>query len=294
MGVPGSSYAFELAERLGMKRDLLDRARSFVGSDRLRLERLLVDLERTMQQYAADLAEAKRQRDQYERLAHEYEEKLNKLQKETKSMQREAAEKARELVANAQSLIERSIKDIRESQAEKNTIRQIRENIISVQKNLEALRTSEREEKEHLHIGDSVRLRSGSSVGEILSLRHDEATVMIGNARLRVKVDDLVRSEQGAPTVRTLPGEYVTLEAGNEIDVRGMSGEEAVKQLVLFLDNAYVAGLHRVDIIHGKGTGALRKKISEFLKTYPHVHSFRMGEWNEGGTGVTVVEFSDQ
>ena len=74
--------------------------------------------------------------------------------------------------------------------------------------------------------------------------------------------------------------------------MRGLLGDEAIAQVQTFLDNAYAAGLHRVDIIHGKGTGALRKRISEFVKTYPHVKAFRLGEWNEGGTGVTVVELN--
>ena len=82
-------------------------------------------------------------------------------------------------------------------------------------------------------------------------------------------------------------------QATNEIDLRGMMGDEAVEKVGHFLDTAYVAGLHRVDIIHGKGTGALRKRISALLKTYPHVKSFRLGEWNEGGLGVTVVELSE-
>ena len=81
-------------------------------------------------------------------------------------------------------------------------------------------------------------------------------------------------------------------EAANEIDLRGLLGDEAIVQVQTFLDNAYAAGLHRVDIIHGKGTGALRKRISEFVQTYPHVKGFRLGEWNEGGTGVTVVELN--
>jgi len=81
-------------------------------------------------------------------------------------------------------------------------------------------------------------------------------------------------------------------EAANEIDLRGLFGDEAITQVQTFLDNAYAAGLHRVDIIHGKGTGALRKRISEFVKMYPHVKTFRLGEWNEGGTGVTVVELN--
>ncbi|HWP82051.1 MAG TPA: endonuclease MutS2 [Bacteroidota bacterium] len=294
MGVPGSSYAFELAERLGMPKDFLRHARSYISSDRLQLERLLVELEKTMQQYSADLREARRQRDEYERLAREYEQRLSAIQKETREMKREAAEKAQQLVADAQSLIERSIKDIRESQADKNTIRQVRENIAAAQRELEGLRITDVSPAETFKIGDIVRLKSGSAAGEIVSIRDDVATVLIDNARLRVKIDELVRSATISHSWKPSTAEYTTVEAGTEIDIRGMTGEEAINHLQQFLDNAYVAGLHRVDIIHGKGTGALRKKVSAFLKSYPHVRSFRLGEWNEGGAGVTVVEFADQ
>jgi DNA mismatch repair protein MutS2 len=82
-------------------------------------------------------------------------------------------------------------------------------------------------------------------------------------------------------------------EVGRDLDLRGMTGEEALPLVDKFIDDAVLAGLHRIDIIHGKGTGALRKKISDFLTSHPRVRSFRLGEWNEGGTGATVVELGD-
>jgi DNA mismatch repair protein MutS2 len=102
-----------------------------------------------------------------------------------------------------------------------------------------------------------------------------------------------VKQEGPQPATYPIPRtDLPHIEARNEIDLRGLFGDDAVNQVEQFLDNAFVSGLHRVDIIHGKGTGALRKRVTEFLKTCPHVKSFHLGEWNEGGTGVTVVEIS--
>ncbi|MBI3788272.1 MAG: Smr/MutS family protein, partial [Ignavibacteriales bacterium] len=125
-------------------------------------------------------------------------------------------------------------------------------------------------------------------------IRGDMANVLWGNAKLKVKLSDLKKERaKRASETYSSQGSTYSLEGKNEVDLRGLLGEEAVSTVQHFLDNAVVAGLHRVDIIHGKGTGALRKRIAEFLKTYPHIKSFRLGEWNEGGTGVTVVELSD-
>ena len=119
----------------------------------------------------------------------------------------------------------------------------------------------------------------------------EAAMVTWGNAKMRVSLRNLVKQLQELPASYAVPrSDLPEIVAKNEIDLRGMMGDEAVTQVQLFLDNAFVSGLHRVDIIHGKGTGALRKRVTEFLKTCPHVKSFRLGEWNEGGTGVTVVE----
>jgi len=143
---------------------------------------------------------------------------------------------------------------------------------------------------EDLRVGDTVRLKDASQVGEILEIKGAFAVILSGNARLRAKLQNLAKVSSRGPRALEQPQVMYTPEGKTEIDLRGMLGEEAVAQVEGFLDDALIAGLHRVDIIHGKGTGALRKRVAEFLRIYPHVKSFRLGEWNEGGTGVTVVE----
>ena len=144
---------------------------------------------------------------------------------------------------------------------------------------------------EDLRIGDLVRPKDASQEGEIVEIKPPFAVVLIGNAKLKVRLETLQKVKgRENPPVYSLSSTLYTPEGKTEIDLRGLLGDEAIAQTERFLDDAIVAGLHRVDIIHGKGTGALRKRITEFLKTYPHIKGYRLGEWNEGGSGVTVVE----
>lgn len=292
MGVPGSSYAFELAQRFALDANVLARARSLLDSDRLKVERLLVDLERTSQEYAQQLRLAEAERDRYLALLREYESRLEELNHEARRLKREAAEQAKELIENARGLIEQTIREIRETNAQREVIKKAKQSFTAAEGRLVELAQGELQpgEEESLEVGDFVRLRSGTEIGEIVERRGNEVTVLWGNARLRVRIQDLVRVSSKPLGYGADKQHAFTVEAHHEIDLRGMTGDEAISQIEVFLDNAIVAGLHRVDIIHGKGTGALRKRVTEYLKSHPHVRSFRLGEWNEGGAGVTVVE----
>ncbi len=293
MGVPGSSFAFELAERIGISREVLAAARAELGDEKTKLESLIVHLERQSQHSAEQLKEVATERRRLEDLVRSYEEKMLELKKELSSIRKKAVEEARELVRDARAKIEQSVKEIRERGSNAEVVRSARSTVRNLSEQLR-VPTSEvsPEELETLSVGDVVRLKDGHQVGEIVELQQTTATVLWGNAKLKVSRGSLVKALQHALSQAAPASAELLLESGNEIDLRGMLGDEAVTAVERFLDNAYVAGLHRVDIIHGKGTGALRKRITEFLKTYPHVKAFRLGEWNEGGVGVTVVEFS--
>jgi DNA mismatch repair protein MutS2 len=185
------------------------------------------------------------------------------------------------------------VKEIRESSAEKAVVQSARESVQQMRTKIEELIVDEPTAvQEDLQIGDIVRSRDTSQEGEIVEMKPPLATILIGSTKLRVRLDTLqkVKTRQSGSPISSGITLYMP-EGKNEIDLRGLLGDEAIAQVERFLDDAVVAGLHRVDIIHGKGTGALRKRITEFLKTYPHIKAFRLGEWNEGGSGVTVVEF---
>ena len=147
---------------------------------------------------------------------------------------------------------------------------------------------------EPIREGSKVQLKIGGEVGEVKSIAADgkSAVVVFGIVKMKVPLADMrVTREPERPQQR---GSFIQGEkperVQTDIDLRGMNGEEALPLVDKFIDTAMLAGLQRIDIIHGKGTGALRKKVTEFLSSHPRVKSFRLGEWNEGGTGATVVE----
>jgi DNA mismatch repair protein MutS2 len=291
-GIPGSSYALELAKRLDLPATVVTRARELVGDEKIKLENLLTELERQTQDHRAQIHDVAVERDRLNSLVRVYEQKTNNLKEELKIIRKQAVDEAKEIVQGAQALIERSVREIRESSAEKKTVQIVRQNVQEFQKKIQELTVIEDTSAPAiLEIGDMVRVKDSQQEGELVELKPPNAAVLFGNTKLRVRLESLIKIKgKASSTVESSAGSLYTPEGKTEIDLRGLLGDEAIPQVERFLDDALVSGLHRVDIIHGKGTGALRKRIGEFLKTYPHVKSYRLGEWNEGGAGVTVVE----
>ena len=294
-GVPGSSYAFELAERLGIPNNILNRARAQIGNEKNKLESLLLELERQAQEYERQLRQTAKEKEHLESMVLSYEQKTTQLKRELGTIRKKAIEEAKEIVQQAHIKVEHSVKEIRESGAQRDTVRSSHQVLKKLGEDLEKFTAEEQivpTNTEPIEKGDTVRIRNGYERGEVQEIHGKHAIVFCGNARLRIALTDL-HKEMKQQKKSNIPSTAITVPVvTNEIDLRGFLGDEAIAQVQTFLDNAYAAGLHRVDIIHGKGTGALRKRIYEFVKLYPHVKEFRLGEWNEGGTGVTVVELN--
>jgi DNA mismatch repair protein MutS2 len=301
-GVPGSSYALEMADRLGLSKELLTRSRELLGHQQTKLEGLIGELEASAQRYRAQLESVAEEKTRLDGLVKQYEAKIAAQGRELKEVKRKALDEAREIVENANALIERSVREIRETKAEKSTVRELRETVTRVKEQLlteqRNVRPAEEEPAdEPIVAGSKVRLKSGGDVGEVESISADgrHAIVVFGIVKMRIPVDSLRATKDKIAPLRqatAIPEKPENIPT--DLDLRGMNGEEALPLVDKFIDTAMLAGLHRIDIIHGKGTGALRKKVTEFLATHPRVKSYRLGEWNEGGTGATVVELTTE
>ncbi|HTS00584.1 MAG TPA: Smr/MutS family protein, partial [Bacteroidota bacterium] len=303
-GVPGSSYALEMASRMGFAPAIMRRARERLGGEHARMETLIIELEEATQKARAALAEAERARQAGEERAREYGEKLSNLGATTRETKRKAAEEAARIIADANAAIERSVREIREANAEKETLRRVRSDVARVQEEIAAARREAEPEavrgpaRDAIGPGSHVTIEGGSDAGEVLAVSPDgkSATVVFGTVRMKVPLANLRVSHRrpvaASRTAADLRSEKPA-EIRQDLDIRGMTGEEALPLVDKFIDDAVLAGLGRVDIIHGKGTGALRKKVTEFLSTHPSVRAFRPGEWNEGGMGATVVELTE-
>ncbi len=299
-GVPGSSYALDMADRIGFDTDLLARARALLGEEESKLESLIGELESSSQNYRKEVEAVLSERRKLQELTSRYESRISALTVETKEVKRKALEEARRIVDQANAVIEKSVRAIREKGAERETVRTVREEVSAMKAKIAAGQSEVAEPApppEALEAGSAVQLAGGGDTGEILSVAPDgkTAVVVFGNLKMRVAIGDLRPSRQRPAAAPARPQQpEKPAEVLRDLDLRGMTGDEAIPLVDKFLDTAMLAGLHRVDIIHGKGTGALRKKITEFLSHHPRVKTFRLGEWNEGGTGATVVELSEQ
>ncbi len=301
-GIPGSSYALEMAQRLGFEDLLMRRSRELLGHQQAKLDTLIAELEASAQRYRKDMETMAAERAQLDGLIGNYEEKISSLSREIKEQKRRAVEEAERIVQRANATIERSVREIRETRAAPEAVKSVRAEVSQLKEELSAQRREVAESIEPemtltLDVGSHVRLQEGSDPGEIVSLAPDgkTAVVVFGNVKMRVPVTDL-RAARQRPAQRPVRTEGTEKPSApeTELDIRGLTGDEALPMVDKFIDDAVLAGLHRIDIIHGKGTGALRKKVTEFLSQHPRVKAHRLGEWNEGGTGATVVELTEE
>jgi len=303
LGLPGSSYALEIARRWGIPEEVIQRSRARVGEEKSKLEKLLVDLEERMQRYDRLLREAHLKESQLEGLMKLYRERTEVLQAQERHFKRKALEESEEILRRANALVEQAIREIRESQASKEAIKRAKTSIETekrqVQKELASPAYSETGPPmlEEIHVGDRVRWRGHGAEGVVLKELDSSGRVLLeaGGLKLRVPAKELekIPSSEAAPprvsSVRYKPKSDVR----PELHIRGLTVDEALTEVDKFLDDAYLAGLGQVRIVHGKGTGALRKSIGEFLEEHPRVKAHHPAAWNEGGIGVTVVELEE-
>jgi len=300
-GIPGSSFALEMAQRMGLDQTLLDHARILLGPGRVKLDELLTQLEASVQQYEEKLRDARRNESTMQALRLEYESKLKDQSKELREIKRVAVGEAKALVDKANGLIQQAIKEIREREASRDSIKSSGAILDSLRSEIKREGDSVQAEPDTqesgtlLQEGSIVVLEKGSETGEIISMDRDMATVVFGALKMKVPVAQLVQAKDTKhPRPRGKTGSFEKPEdVQRELDLRGMTGDEALSHVDKFIDSAILSGLNRVDIIHGKGTGSLRKKVSEFLSSHARVRSFRLGDWNEGGMGVTIVDLVD-
>jgi DNA mismatch repair protein MutS2 len=297
-GVPGSSYALAMAERLGFPAGIMSRAGELLGGQHARLESLVSDLESAVQRARADRDAADAEKKRLQDLVAEYESRNKKLSAEIREVKKKAVDEAEAVVRNANALIEKTVRDIREQQASKETVREARTSVQSLQTELRELNRDlavPAAPAEKPSVGTLVSFLDGGEAGELVEISPDGKTaiVLVGSIKMRVPAADLKPAKKRSPAPRWSPVDSASEkpdEVRRELDLRGMTGDEALPLVDKFIDDAVLSGLHRIDIIHGKGTGALRKKVTDFLSAHPRVKSHRLGEWNEGGTGATVVE----
>ena len=304
-GKPGSSFAFEIAKKIGFPKQILDEAANITGDQHLKFEKQLQQLEvdkKAIRKKEQDLRIA----DQLlTEVVEKYKGLLAELESKKKQYLRDAAAEAQELIQKANSQIERTIKEIKEAQAEKTKTKEIRQNLEKTkeeiaQKAKEVAEAKKKEEAEVvLKVGDTVCIEEMQVVGEILSISDTDATILFDSIRLRTSPDKLrkvSRAEARKTQRRWQKGIAEDLSEKAEhfeltLDVRGKRAEEALDIVDKYLDEAKLLSIKEVSIRHGKGNGILRKLIREKLSHNHDVERFCDASLETGGTGITRVYF---
>jgi DNA mismatch repair protein MutS2 len=303
MGIPGRSNAFEISKRLGLSESIIENARSLISSDTAKVDQMIASLEQNRLEAERANLEAEQLRRELQKKSEAINLEFDKWEKERETLRRDAEKEASEMVEKAKGEAEAIIKELRELKL--NQSANIKEHELIDAKSrldhaLDALQTETpsrhatykaKETPTSFTPGQEVKVTTFGQKGHIIEKLNDkEYLVQVGVMKMNIPVSGLkaIKEEQKITpvvNVRTQPGITRT-----ELDLRGERYEEAMEKLEKYLDSALLAGYPSVSIIHGKGTGALRKGVQTMLAKHPRVKSSRMGGMNEGGGGVTVVE----
>jgi len=304
-GIPGSSYAFEISKRVGIPEDILERSRQFVGEDRSNLEQLLSELTRKIKELERERQESNLKRTEYNALEKLYREQAAKLRSQEKTLKLKALEEADNLLKDINRQIESCVREIRETQASPKSIQKAHETVKEIKKEiaekvrkiepLKAEKPTKAVPSRAVTIGDRVKLEDVEEVGLVVSKQGNRFEVEIGQVKLWANRSKLLLVED--KPVNKKDRVKIKFEAGDsnvggEIDLRGMTADEAMPLVEKYLFDTYTSGWSSVGIIHGKGTGALRAKVLEFLAHHPLVKSTRSGRPEEGDYGITIVELA--
>ena len=309
IGVPGKSNAFAISKRLGLTEDIIERSKEFLSQEDIRFEDILLSIERNRSEAEKEKMRAESYRLEAERLKKGLEEQKNRLEAQKESELRKAREEARRILVDSKRQAEELVagmKRLAKEQEEAELRRQTEELRQKLNKSISSLEDSLVEAimpkqglvkpPKNLKPGDTVLIVNLNQKGTVLSVpdKNGECQVQAGIIKINVHISNLkLVNEQSQQMQRTGMGKIGVSKArsmSTEIDLRGMLLDEAITVVDKYLDDASIAGLGEVTLIHGKGTGALRAGISQHLKHNPHIKSFRLGKLGEGESGVTVVE----
>ncbi|MFA7743722.1 endonuclease MutS2 [Salinicoccus roseus] len=294
MGIPGKSNAFEISNKLGLDSTVIDRARKLAGRDSTDVNDMISALERHTKTAQDNERETHELLRESERLHNELKSYMNDHEAYKEKLRKEAREKANRVIKDAEAKADdiiRTLEDMKKLGAD------IQEHELIDQKKAlsdsyqqEDIRKKDRAEKiEQISPGDEVDVLSYGQKGEVIEVKDDSITVQMGIIKMKVGKDEVKRRKKEKQQ-RTVSRRIGKSPVKRELDLRGERYEEAIQKLDRYLDQVILSNYNEVEIIHGKGTGALQKGVQQFLKSHSKVKSFRGGMPSEGGFGVTIVE----
>jgi len=305
-GIPGRSYGLSIARRLRLPEDVVAREEERLPTGERDTNALLADLEARETALAAREREAAVITEDVKQRARRVAERERNTGLRERDAERHARQEARKYLLSARREIEQTVKSLRSAADVDTTAQEARQRVEALAKShTAAIEELDRRDRgaipgrrksspDTLSLGDYVEVETlGGRIGQLIEVRDDEGLVAVGTLKLAVPLTQLQRTNQPPRAANgDRRGDIPDVHVPNEIDLRGMRVSEVDDIVMHAVDNAVRADLKSLRIIHGKGTGALRDRVDEMLRKEPRVTNFRLGAWNEGGAGVTVVEFA--
>ena len=329
IGNPGSSFAVEIARKIGLPEDVIADASAKVGSDYIDMDKYLQDIVRDKRYWESKRQKIRQQEKKLEDITSRYEKDLEEVNRQRKEIMREAKAEAQRILAEANARIENTVREIKEAQAEKEQTKLARKALEEFKASVESAgeeddkiarkmaKLQERKERKKqkqntpaakqtfnrdvIEVGDNVRLKGQVSAGTVMELQGKQAVVAFGMIKSTLKLEQLEKVSKGQIKKEIQKSTFVSsdttdhmhekkLNFKQEIDVRGMRGDEALQTVTYFIDDAIQVGASRVRIRHGTGTGILRQLIRDYLHSVPGVRHYHDEHVQLGGAGITVVE----
>lgn len=326
IGNPGSSFAIEIARKIGLPEDVIAEASEKVGQDYINMDKYLQDIVRDKRYWESKRQNIRQREKRLEEVIARYEKELNEVNSQRKEIVKEAKAEAAHILSETNAKIENTIREIREAQAEKERTKQARADLQEFKERMsdkqeeddriarKMAKLKERNERKKqkqkapvqfdrdvIEVGDHVRLKGQTTPGTVLEVQDKEAVVAFGMIKSMVKLDRLEKVSKGQIKRDMQKSTFISEQTSDqmhekrlhfkqEIDVRGMRGDEALQTVTYFIDDAIQVGAQQVRILHGTGSGILRQLIREYLRSVPGVCSFHDEHVQFGGAGITVVE----
>ncbi|MCH8033863.1 MAG: endonuclease MutS2 [Bacteroidetes bacterium] len=296
LGIPGSSYAFEVAKRIGIDDKLLNEAAQNIDTDKHKLEEFLVEIESKSTALEKKLKESELENTRLTGLSNLYKKNLEKLEIEKKEILKKVKIDGEKYLEGVNRKIEQVIKELRETQASKEVIKKSKELIREIKEKNENLFVPDVELEQEItdfRISDFVRLRDTSTTGKIFSIDKikKRAVVQVGTMKMKVNINELLLEKEKSSKEKTSSyNNYKIQTREYRLDIRGEKPVETEFKVIKFLDDSYASGQERIEILHGKGTGALKKTVIAILKKHDKVKDYYFAPIDAGGEGITIVE----
>ena len=326
IGNPGSSFAIEIARKIGLPEDVIAEASEKVGQDYINMDKYLQDIVRDKRYWESKRQNIRQREKRLEEVIARYEKDLNEVNSQRKEIVKEAKAEAAQILSEANAKIENTIREIKEAQAEKERTKQVRADLQEFKERIgdkqeeddriarKMAKLKERSERKKqkqktsvsfnrdvIEVGDNVRLKGQTTPGTVLEVQEKDAVVAFGMIKSTVKLDRLEKVSKGQIKKDIQKSTFISEQTSDqmhekrlrfkqEIDVRGMRGDEALQTVTYFIDDAIQVGAQQVRILHGTGSGILRQLIREYLRSVPGVRDFHDEHVQFGGAGITVVE----